>query len=77
MACIAGNDVGSGRSSQPQLTLNQRVRGSSPWGLTYHIWDLEDVQVPYFVTHERRYARHFAELAAYFGVHGVRMTFAR
>ena len=50
-----------------QLTLNQRVVGSSPTGLTTYIWDLEDVQIPYFVAYGQRFGRDFTESAAHFG----------
>src|SRR6478735_981404 len=54
---------------RPLLTLNQRVQGSSPTGLTNHIWDLEDVQTPYMVAYGQRFGRDFTESAAHFGAY--------
>ena len=52
---------------RPLLTLNQRVVGSSPTGLTSHIWDLDILQIPYFVAYGQRFGRDFTESAAHFG----------
>ena len=37
------------RKKLKRLTLNQRVQGSSPWGSPHHIWELDTIQLPYFV----------------------------
>ena len=51
-----------------QLTLNQRVVGSSPTGLTNHIWNLKDVQIPYMV-YGQRFGRDFTESPAHLGAY--------
>jgi hypothetical protein len=65
--CIVRQPDGDAR-----LTLNQRVQGSSPWGLTDYIGDLDIIQIPYFVACEQCDKRDFAELAAHFGAVRVR-----
>ena len=52
-----------------RLTLNQRVVGSSPTGLTCHIWDLDILQTPYIVAYGQRFGRDFTESAAHFGAY--------